>query len=105
MAKFKLSKRTRRRICLYASSAAAVVSGLSILSAIGYCELGIIGVGAMMIRAVVSILLMVFFTLLTAAISAAIARIETPKPQRHISNKIAIFHIGPEKKQIRKLVM
>ena len=49
---------------MYASSAAAVVSGLSILSAIGYCELGIIGVGEMLIRAVVSILLMVFFTLL-----------------------------------------
>ena len=105
MTKFKLSKRTRRRICLYASSAAAVVSGLSILSAIGYCELGIIGVGEMLIRAVVSMLLMVGFALLTAAISAAITRIETPKPQRHISNKVAIFHIEPEKKQIRKLVM
>ena len=90
---------------MYASSAAAVVSGLSILSAIGYCELGNIGVGTMIIRAVVSMLLMVAFTLLTAAISAAIARIETPKPQRHINNKIAIFHIEPEKKQIRKLVI
>ena len=105
MTKFKLSKKIRRRICLYASSAAAVVSGLSILSAIGYCELGVIGVGAMMIRAVVSILLMVGFTLLTAAISAAITRMETPKPQRYISNKVAIFHIEPEKKQIRKLVI
>ena len=90
---------------MYASSAAAAISGLSILSAIGYCELGVIGVGAMMIRAVVSILLMVGFTLLTAAISAAITRIETPKPQRYISNKVAIFHIEPEKKQIRKLVI
>ena len=90
---------------MYASSAAAVVSGLSILSAIGYCELGIIGVGEMLIRAVVSMLFMVGFALLTAAISAAITRIETPKPQRHISNKVAIFHIEPEKKQIRKLVM
>ena len=90
---------------MYASSAAAVVSGLSILSAIGYCELGIIGVGEMLIRAVVSMLLMVGFTLLAAAISAAITRIETPKLQRHISNKVAIFHIEPEKKQIRKLVM
>ena len=105
MTKFKLSKRIRRRICLYASSAAAVVSGLSILSAIGYCELGVIGVGEMLMRAIISILLMVFFTLLTAAISAAIAKIETPKPQRHISNKIAIFHIEPKKKQIRKLVI
>lgn len=105
MTKFKLSKKIRRRICLYASSAAAVVSGLSILSAVGYCELGVIGVGAMMIRTIVSILLTVFFTLLTAAISAAIARIETPKPQRHISNKVAIVHIEPEKKQIRKLVI
>lgn len=105
MTKFKLSKKIRRRICLYASSAAAAISGLSILSAIGYCELGVIGVGAMMIRAVVSILLMVGFTLLTAAISAAITRIETPKPQRYISNKVAIFHIEPEKKQIRKLVI
>lgn len=105
MTKFKLSKRIRRRICLYASSAAAVVSGLSIFSAVGYCELGIIGVGTMLIRAIVSMLLMVFFTLLTAAISAAITRIETPKPQRHISNKIAIFHIEPKKKQIRKLVI
>ena len=90
---------------MYASSAAAVVSGLSILSAIGYCELGIIGVGEMLIRAVVSMLLLAAFTLLTAAISAAITRIETPKPQRHISNKVAIFHIEPEKKRIRKLVM
>lgn len=90
---------------MYASSAAAVVSGLSILSAIGYCELGIIGVGEMLIRAVVSMLFMVGFALLTAAISAVITRIETPKPQRHISNKVAIFHIEPEKKQIRKLVM
>ena len=90
---------------MYASSAAAVVSGLSILSAIGYCELGVIGVGEMLVRAIVSILLMVAFTLLTAAISAAITRIETPKPQRHISNKVAIFHIEPEKKQIRKVVM
>lgn len=90
---------------MYASSAVTVVSGLSILSAVGYCELGVIGVGAMMIRAVVSMILMVFFTLLTAAISAAIARIETPKPQRYISNKVAIFHIEPEKKQIRKLVI
>ena len=90
---------------MYASSAAAVVSGLSILSAIGYCELGIIGVGEMLIRAVVSMLFMVGFALLTAAISAAITRIETPKPQRHISNKVAIFHIEPEKKQIRKLVI
>ena len=32
--KIKISKRIRRRVCLYASSAAAVVSGLSILSAI-----------------------------------------------------------------------
>ena len=90
---------------MYASSAAAVVSGLSILSAVGYCELGVIGVGAMLVRAIVSMLLMVAFTLLTAAISAAITRIETPKPQRHISNKIAIFHIEPKKKQIRKLVI
>ena len=90
---------------MYASSAVTVVSGLSILSAIGYCELGVIGVGAMMIRAVVSMILLAAFTLLTAAISAAITRIETPKPQRHISNKVAIFHIEPEKKQIRKLVM
>ncbi len=105
MTKFKLSKRTKRRICLYASATAAVVSGLSILSAVGYCELGIIGVGEMLMRAIISMLLMVAFTLLTAAISAAIARIETPKPQRYISNKIAIFHIEPEKKQIRKLVM
>lgn len=105
MTKFKLSKKIRRRICLYASSAVTVVSGLSILSAIGYCELGVIGVGAMMIRAVVSMILLAAFTLLTAAISAAITRIETPKPQRHISNKVAIFHIEPEKKQIRKLVM
>ena len=105
MTKFKLSKRTRRRICLYASSAAAVVSGLSILSTIGYCELGVIGVGEMLVRAIVSMLLMVAFTLLTAAISAAIARIETPKPQRHISNKVAIFHIEPEKNRLRKLVM
>lgn len=105
MTKFKLSKRTKRRICLYSSATAAVVSGLSILSAIGYCELGIIGVGEMLVRAIVSMLLMVFFTLLTAAISAAIARIETPKPQRHISNKVAIFHIEPERKQIRKLVI
>ena len=105
MTKFKLSKRIRRRICLYASSATAVVSGLSVLSAIGYCELGVIGVGEMLMRAIVSMLLMVAFTLLTAAISAAIARIETPKPQRHISNKIAIFHIEAERKQIRKLVM
>ena len=105
MTKFKLSKRIRRRICLYSSATAAVVSGLSILSAVGYCELGIIGVGAMMMRAIISILLMVFFTLLAAAISAAITRIETPKPQRHISNKVAIFHIEPEKKQIRKLVI
>ena len=105
MTKFKLSKKIRRRICLYASATAAVVSGLSILSAVGYCELGIIGVGEMLMRAIISMLLMVAFTLLTAAISAAIARIETPKPQRYISNKIAIFHIEPEKKQIRKLVM
>ena len=105
MTKFKLSKRTKRRICLYASATAAVVSGLSILSAVGYCELGIIGVGEMLMRAIISMLLMVAFTLLTAAISAAIARIETPKPQRYISNKIAIFHIEPENKQIRKLVM
>ena len=105
MTKFKLSKRIRRRICLYASSAAAVVSGLSILSAIGYCELGVIGVGEMLMRAIISILLMVFFTLLTAAISAAIAKIETPKPQRQKATKIAIFHIEPEKKQIRKLVI
>ncbi len=105
MTKFKLSKKIRRRICLYASSAVTVVSGLSILSAIGYCELGVIGVGAMKIRAVVSMILLAAFTLLTAAISAAITRIETPKPQRHISNKVAIFHIEPEKKQIRKLVM
>ena len=105
MTKFKLSKRTKRRICLYSSATAAVVSGLSIFSAVGYCELGIIGVGDMLMRAIISMLLMVFFTLLTAAISAAIARIETPKPQRHISNKIAILHIEPEKKQIRKLVM
>lgn len=90
---------------MYSSATAAVVSGLSILSAVGYCELGIIGVGAMMMRAIISILLMVFFTLLAAAISAAITRIETPKPQRHISNKVAIFHIEPEKKQIRKLVI
>ena len=79
MTKFKLSKRTRRRICLYASSAAAVVSGLSILSAIGYCELGIIGVGEMLMRAIVSMILMAAFTLLTAAISAAITRIRNPK--------------------------
>ena len=105
MTKFKLSKKIRRRICLYASTTAAVVSGLSILSAVGYCELGIIGVGEMLMRAIVSMLLMVAFTLLAAAISAAITRIETPKPQRHISNKIAIFHIEPKKKQIRKLVM
>ena len=105
MTKSKLSKKIRRRICLYASSAAAVVSGLSILSAIGYCELGVIGVGEMLMRAIVSMLLMAAFTLLTAAISAAIAKIETPKPQRHISNKIAIFHIEPKKKQIRKLVI
>ena len=90
---------------MYASATAAVVSGLSIFSAVGYCELGIIGVGEMLMRAIISMLLMVAFTLLTAAISAAIARIETPKPQRYISNKIAIFHIEPEKKQIRKLVM
>ena len=105
MTKFKLTKRTRRRICLYASSAAAVVSGLSILSAIGYCELGMFGVGEMLVRAIVSMILLAAFTLLTAAISAAIARIETPKPQRHISNKVAIFHIEPKKKQIRKLVI
>lgn len=105
MTKFKLSKKIRRRICLYASSAAAVVSGLSILSAVGYCELGVIGVGEMLMRAIVSMLLMVAFTLLTAAISAAITRIETPKPQRHISNKVAIFHIEPENRQIRKLVI
>lgn len=90
---------------MYASAAAAVVSGLSILSAIGYCELGVIGVGEMLVRAIVSMILMAAFTLLTAAISAAIAKIETPKPQRHISNKVAIFHIEPKKKQIRKLVI
>ena len=90
---------------MYASATAAVVSGLSILSAIGYCELGMFGVGEMLVRAIVSMILMAAFTLLTAAISAAIAKIETPKPQRHISNKIAIFHIEPEKKQIRKLVI
>ena len=90
---------------MYASAAAAVVSGLSVLSAIGYCELGVIGVGEMLMRAIVSMLLMAAFTLLTAAISAAIARIETQKPQRHISNKVAILHIEPEKKQIRKLVI
>lgn len=105
MTKFKLSKRIRRRICLYASAAAAVVSGLSVLSAIGYCELGVIGVGEMLMRAIVSMLLMAAFTLLTAAISAAIARIETPKPQRQKATKIAIFHIEPKKKQIRKLVI
>lgn len=105
MTKFKLTKRTRRRICLYASSAAAVVSGLSVLSAIGYCELGVIGVGEMLMRAIVSMILMAAFTLLTAAISAAIARIETPKPQRQKATKIAIFHIEPKKKQIRKLVI
>ena len=103
--KIKISKRIRRRVCLYTSIGAAVISGLSILSAVGYCELGVIGVGEMMIRAIVSMALTAVFTLLTAAISAAIARIETPKPQRHISNKIAIFHIEPEKKQIRKLVI
>ena len=90
---------------MYASAAAAVVSGLSILSAIGYCELGVIGVGEMLVRAIVSMILMAAFTLLAAAISAAITRIETPKPQRHISNKVAIVHIKPEKKQIRKLVI
>ena len=58
MTKFKLSKRIRRRICLYASSAAAVVSGLSILSAIGYCELGVFGVGEMLVRAIVSMILL-----------------------------------------------
>ena len=105
MTKFKLSKKLRRRICLYSSATAAVVSGLSLLSAIGYCELGIIGVGEMLMRAIVSMLLMAVFTLLAAAISAAITRLETPKPQRNISNKIAILHIEPEKKQIRKLVM
>ena len=105
MTKFKLSKRIRRRICLYASSAAAVVSGLSVLSAIGYCELGMFGVGEMLVRAIVSMLLMVAFTLLTAAISAAIAKIETPKPQRQKATQIAIFHIEPKKKQIRKLVI
>ncbi|MBS6832869.1 MAG: hypothetical protein KH216_08640 [Clostridiales bacterium] len=105
MTKFKLSKKTRRRICLYASATAAVVSGLSILSAVGYCELGVIGVGEMMIRAIVSMILLAVFTLLTAAISAAITRRATPKSQRHISNKIAIFHIEPERKQIRKLVI
>ena len=105
MTKFKLSKKIRRRICLYASSAAAVMSGLSILSAVGYCELGIIGVGEMMIRAIVSMVLTAAFTVLTAAISAAIVKIEQPKPQRYISHKIAIVHIEPEKKQIRKLVM
>ncbi len=105
MTKFKLSKRIRRRICLYASSAAAVVSGLSLLSAIGYCELGVIGVGEMLVRAIVSMILMAAFTLLTAAISAAIAKIETPKPQRQKATKIAIFHIEPKKKQIRKLVI
>ena len=90
---------------MYSSATAAVVSGLSILSAVGYCELGVIGVGEMMIRAIVSMILLAVFTLLTAAISAAITRIETPKSQRHISNKIAIFHIEPERKQIRKLVI
>ena len=90
---------------MYVSSAAAVVSGLSILSAVGYCELGVIGVGEMMIRAIVSMILLAVFTLLTAAISARIDKIEQPKPQRYISNKIAILHIEPEKKQIRKLVM
>ena len=90
---------------MYASATAAVVSGLSILSAVGYCELGVIGVGEMMIRAIVSMILLAVFTLLTAAILAAITRIETPKSQRHISNKIAIFHIEPERKQIRKLVI
>ena len=105
MTKFKLSKKIRRRICLYSSAAAAVVSGLSILSAIGYCELGVIGVGEMLMRAIVSLILLTAFTLLAAAISAAITRIETPKPQRHISNKVVIFHIEPEKKQIRKLVI
>lgn len=105
MTKFKLTKRTRRRICLYASATAAVVSGLSILSAVGYCELGVIGVGEMLMRAIVSMILMAAFTLLTAAISAAIAKIETPKPQRQKATKIAIFHIEPEKKQIRKLVI
>ena len=105
MTKFKLSKKIRRRICLYASSAAAVVSGLSVLSAIGYCELGVIGVGEMLMRAIVSMILMAAFTLLTAAISAAITRIETPKPQRQKATKIAIFHIEPKKKQIRKLVI
>ena len=103
--KIKISKKIRRRICLYASSAAAVVSGLSILSAIGYCELGVIGVGEMLMRAIVSMILLAAFTLLAAAISAAITRIETPKPQRYISNKVAILHISPEKKQIRKLVI
>ena len=105
MTKFKLSKRIRRRICLYASATAAVVSGLSILSAVGYCELGVIGVGEMLVRAIVSMILMAAFTLLTAAISAAIAKIETPKPQRQKATKIAIFHIEPKKKQIRKLVI
>ena len=90
---------------MYASAAAAVVSGLSILSAIGYCELGMFGVGEMLVRAIVSMILMAAFTLLAAAISAAITRIETPKPQRYISNKVAILHISPEKKQIRKLVI
>lgn len=90
---------------MYSSATAAVVSGLSILSAVGYCELGIIGVGEMLMRAIISMLLMVAFTLLTAAISAAIAKIETTKPQRQKATKIAIFHIEPEKKQIRKLVI
>ena len=103
--KIKISKRIRRRVCLYTSIGATVISGLSILSAVGYCELGVIGVGEMMIRAIVSMVLTAVFTLLTAAISARIDKIEQPKPQRYISNKIAILHIEPEKKQIRKLVM
>ena len=90
---------------MYSSATAAVVSGLSILSAVGYCELGVIGVGEMLIRAIVSMILLAAFTLLTAAISAAIVRIETPKPQRQKATKIAIFHIEPKKKQIRKLVI
>lgn len=105
MKKFRISKRIRRRICLYASASAAVVSGLSIMSAIGRCELNVIGVGEMFIRVFISAVLTWFFACLTSVISARIDEIERPKHKRHKNYKIMILRIEPEKKPIRKLVI
>lgn len=103
--KINIPKNIRRRICKYTSAGITAGFGLHILSTLGYADLNKIGILEEVSRLAVGVIGLIGFGLLTAVISAKSNEIERPKPQRIISNKVAVINVKDEPKGFRKMVI